>query len=73
MLSENDKREVKEVIRQCFSELLSEQGLSTAKHAAQHTYIENLQETSHIIKRASWWTLVSTLIAAIVWAIVHRG
>ena len=73
MLSEDEKREIREVIRECFSAFLSEQGLSVAKHSAQHTYIENLQETSHIIKKASYWTLASTLIAAVLWAIMHKG
>ena len=72
MLTEDEKREIREVIRECFSAFLSEQGLSVAKHSAQHAYIENLQETSHIIKKASWWTLISTIIAAVLWAIFHN-
>ena len=73
MLSEDDKREVKEVIRQCFSELLSEQGLSIASHADDHRYLRWLQGTSSVIKKASVWTFVSTLIAAIFWAMFHKG
>ena len=73
MLDENDKREIKEVIRECFAEILSEQGMTPAEHTAQHTYIKSLQETSGIIKKASWWTLISTIIAAIIYAIFHNN
>ena len=73
MLSEDDKREVKEVIRECFSELLSEQGLSIARHADDHRYIRGLQGTSNTIKKASWWTVISTLIAALLWAFIQSG
>ena len=73
MLTEDEKREIREVIRECFSEFLSEQGLSTAEHANAHKYIKCLQETSSTIKKASLWTLISTLIAAIIWAIFHNS
>ena len=72
MLTEDEKREIREVIRECFSEFLSEQGLSTAEHANDHRYIRSLQENSATIKRASLWTLVSTLLAALLWAIIHN-
>ena len=73
MLSEDEKREIREVIRECFSEFLSEQGLSTAEHAEDHKYLKCLQETSATIKKASLWTLVSTLVAAIIYAIFHNS
>ena len=72
MLSEDDRREVKEVIRECFSEILSEQGLSSPEIANDHNYIKSLKGTADIIKRASLWTLVSTLLAALIWSMIHK-
>ena len=72
MLSEDDRREVKEVIRECFSEILSEQGLSSSEIANDHHYIKSIKGIADIIRRASLWTLVSTLLAAFIWSIIHK-
>lgn len=65
-LSADDKREIKEEIREGLKEFFSEQGMTIAHHTDDHRFVFGLRKSMGTIRKASWWTLTTTGIIALI-------
>ena len=69
MLSEEDKLEIKNEIRSCFEEILNSQGITLAEHTKDHYFVSNLRNGVAQMRRATWWSIIVTLVPAILYLI----
>lgn len=64
-LSENDKIEIKEVVREGLREFFEEQGLTVAQHTNDHRFVYDLQKGVSTVRKASLWTVTTMAVAAL--------
>ena len=69
MLSEEDRLEIKNEIRSCFEEILNDQGITLSEHAKDHYFVANLRSGVSNVRKAAWWSIITTLIPAMLYLI----
>ena len=75
-LSEDDKREIREEIREGFKEFFAEQGITIAEHSEDHRRWRSLWEGIKAVRMAGLVTLVTTGITGLLgllWMALKSG
>jgi len=74
-LSQDDFRQIKEVIRQTMDEYFQDKGVKPSELAGDLYFVQGWREGTKTIRKASWWTIVTLVItgtAALIWGTLTK-
>jgi hypothetical protein len=75
-LSQDDKREIKEMFHDCLCEHYKAYGLDSAQHSKDHAFIRDWRDSTSTLKRAGIWvsiTVVFTGLLGLLWVGIKQS
>jgi len=62
-LSDQDKREIKEIVESCLCSHYEAYGMTAHNHSQDHEFISNWRTSTNTVKRAGIWAAVGIVVS----------